>query len=244
MTLERLAFESEHSSKGHLSDIEHGRVVPTVASLRSIAESLGVLMGDLVNFPEQGVREQAFELSRGMSEAQLVALVEAASRLVAGPTGEGEARSGGRSESVAVVSRKPRVGAPVLDLMEAARAIAAGAEASRRGWVRVEPGEAGLPGVFAARIEGRAMAPRVPDGAIALFRRPGPGNRMGRVVVIAPGAGHRASAGLLRLVDRAPDGQGLVLRVLVERPSGGAVVPYQDAEIVAELVRVLGVPHG
>ncbi len=67
---------------------------------------------------------------------------------------------------------------------------------------------------------------------------------MGRVVVVAPNAQSRAAHGLLRLVDRAPKGEGLVLRVLLDSGSGRSGLRYEEAQIVAELVRVLGVVRG
>jgi transcriptional regulator with XRE-family HTH domain len=49
LRLEQVAFGSGMTSKGHLSDLEHGRVNPTVSTLRAIAGELGVELVDLVN---------------------------------------------------------------------------------------------------------------------------------------------------------------------------------------------------
>ena len=51
ITQEQLAFTSELGSKGHLSSLEKGLVMPTVATLKALADRLGVLVADLVNDP-------------------------------------------------------------------------------------------------------------------------------------------------------------------------------------------------
>ena len=64
ITLEKLAFESDVRSKGHLSSLEKGLVMPTVATLKALADRLGVLVADLVNLPDDGDRAELLELSR------------------------------------------------------------------------------------------------------------------------------------------------------------------------------------
>src|SRR5688572_7097703 len=51
LTLEKLAFESEVASKGHLSSLEKGLVRPTVHTLKTLADRLDVLVADIVNDP-------------------------------------------------------------------------------------------------------------------------------------------------------------------------------------------------
>jgi transcriptional regulator with XRE-family HTH domain len=75
LTIEKLAFESEVRSKGHLSSIERGLVMPTVATLASIAERLDVLVADIVNDPEGGERQRLIELSRSLPPGPLRKLV-------------------------------------------------------------------------------------------------------------------------------------------------------------------------
>lgn len=53
LTLEKLAYESELGSKGHLSNLERGLVRPTVHTLKSLADRLGVRLLDLVCFPDE-----------------------------------------------------------------------------------------------------------------------------------------------------------------------------------------------
>lgn len=52
LTLEKLAYESELGSKGYLSDIERGLALPTMTTLKVIADHLGILLLDVVTFPD------------------------------------------------------------------------------------------------------------------------------------------------------------------------------------------------
>lgn len=74
LTLEQLAFESDFS-KGHLSSLERGLVMPTVASLKLLAQRLGVLVADLVNDPAGTDREKLLELTRFLPAGTLRRLV-------------------------------------------------------------------------------------------------------------------------------------------------------------------------
>jgi transcriptional regulator with XRE-family HTH domain len=58
LTLEKLAYESDVSSKGYLSDVENGLALPSVTTLQAIADRLGVLLLDLVTFPHRSERER------------------------------------------------------------------------------------------------------------------------------------------------------------------------------------------
>lgn len=75
LTIEKLAYESDLGSKGHLSSLERGLVVPTVETLRVLAERLGVLPLDLVTFPEDSPRERLVEASRKLSRREIEALL-------------------------------------------------------------------------------------------------------------------------------------------------------------------------
>lgn len=84
LTMEQLAYESELSSKGHLSNIERGLVRPTAHTLGVLAERLGVEIGDLVNFPDQaGDRGRLFELTRRMSAPRVRTLLHEAEEIAA-----------------------------------------------------------------------------------------------------------------------------------------------------------------
>jgi transcriptional regulator with XRE-family HTH domain len=78
LTLEKLAFESELGSKGHLSNLERGLVMPTVATLKVLADHLGVLVADLVTFPEDGPRQALIEATRTMTAGTIRKLLKEA----------------------------------------------------------------------------------------------------------------------------------------------------------------------
>ena len=64
LTLEKLAYESDLGSKGHLSNLERGLVHPTIHTLKMLADRLGVGLLDLVCLPEQDDRQQFVDLTR------------------------------------------------------------------------------------------------------------------------------------------------------------------------------------
>lgn len=64
--MEQLAYTSELGSKGHLSSMEKGLVMPTVATLKAIADRLDVLVADLVNDPAESERAKLLELTRSL----------------------------------------------------------------------------------------------------------------------------------------------------------------------------------
>ncbi len=75
LTLEQVAYTSELGSKGHLSSLEKGLVMPTVATLKAIADRLGVIVADLVTDPRDGDRAKLVELTRGLPPGVLRKLV-------------------------------------------------------------------------------------------------------------------------------------------------------------------------
>lgn len=75
MTQERLAYESELGSKGHLSDIENGHTRPSVRTLMVLAERLGVDLLDMVTFPVQDRRHQLIDRTRKLSAEALKKLL-------------------------------------------------------------------------------------------------------------------------------------------------------------------------
>lgn len=64
LTMERLAYESELGSKGHLSNIEKGLVRPTAHTLKVLADALDLLPLDLLTFPTQDARQQLIDRTR------------------------------------------------------------------------------------------------------------------------------------------------------------------------------------
>jgi transcriptional regulator with XRE-family HTH domain len=77
LTLEKLAFESELGSKGHLSDLERGLLRPTVHTLKLLADHLEVELYDLLVFPDDGVRAKLLERLRHEPDASLRRLLAA-----------------------------------------------------------------------------------------------------------------------------------------------------------------------
>ena len=76
LTMEQVAYTSELGSKGHLSSLEKGLVMPTVATLKAIADRLDVMVADLVNDPRDGDRAKLLELTRGLPRGVLRKLVK------------------------------------------------------------------------------------------------------------------------------------------------------------------------
>ena len=79
---------------------------------------------------------------------------------------------------------------PLLEDLEAAAGAFSGphdalgevAEPDTR-WIEVDSGRQLTPDMFAARVVGRSMEPRIPDGSVCLFRRNVAGSRSGRIVL-------------------------------------------------------------
>ena len=103
-----------------------------------------------------------------------------------------------------------------------------------------------MPGAFAAYVRGSAMMPRISDGALCLFRRPGPGNRSGRIFLVwhrglDPVGNQDHGDDLLKLVEKGPRGAWTI------RALNPAVAPVDvdpvvdDVSVVAEFVMVLQV---
>lgn len=78
MTIQELADESKIGSKGHISNVERGLVRPNVHTLKQVADGLGVLPVDLVNFPKKSVRQRLIDLTRKLSAKHIAELVRAA----------------------------------------------------------------------------------------------------------------------------------------------------------------------
>ena len=81
--MERLAYESDVGSKGHLSNIERGLVRPTAHTLKALAERLGVELADLVSFPADGDRARLYDLTRRMTAPRVRLLLQEAEEMAA-----------------------------------------------------------------------------------------------------------------------------------------------------------------
>jgi len=75
LTQEKLAYEAGLKSKGHLSGIEKGLVIPTLPTLSLLADRLAVELLDLLTFPEISARHELVDLTRGMKVGSLRKLV-------------------------------------------------------------------------------------------------------------------------------------------------------------------------
>jgi type I restriction enzyme R subunit len=73
---------------------------------------------------------------------------------------------------------------PLLSLKAAAGFFSDPQNVEPEGWVRLDGGRRLRKGMFVARITGKSMEPRLPDGAYALFSGPLAGTRQGKIVLV------------------------------------------------------------
>jgi transcriptional regulator with XRE-family HTH domain len=66
LTQEKLAYEAGLKSKGHLSGIEKGLVLPSLPTLALLADRLAVDLLDLVTFPSESDRQKLVDVTRGL----------------------------------------------------------------------------------------------------------------------------------------------------------------------------------
>lgn len=86
-------------------------------------------------------------------------------------------------EIVSVEKAKPFVThVPVYSLQAAASKFSGSQDASETGWVEVR-GHKLNPHMFVARVSGKSMEPRIPDGSWCLFRAHPEGSRRGKIVL-------------------------------------------------------------
>jgi uncharacterized protein len=73
---------------------------------------------------------------------------------------------------------------PVYSLRAAAGKFGNGEAVEPEGWVEV-PGAGKLDeGMFVARVEGKSMEPKIPDGSLGVFRTAPQGTRQGKTVLV------------------------------------------------------------
>jgi phage repressor protein C with HTH and peptisase S24 domain len=238
--LEELAWAGGLSSKGHLSDLENGRLVPTIATLHGIARQLDVDVVDLLLNPDESLRHRAMAATSRASAAQLQRWLD---ELDAVPT----SATAIPAPVVDIVQsqRAPRNAVPFVDLVATAGQLGPGRSVKTDAWVKVAGTAKTLPGAFAARVDGDSMEPLVPSGSICLFRRPGPGNRKGRVFLVQHrGAGVPDDGGayVLKMVERDPRSEShVILRSLnPAHPPLRLDGRRASIDVVAEFVAVLG----
>lgn len=110
--MERLAYESEVGSKGHLSNIERGLVHPTAHTLKALADRLGVALPDLVNFPEDGDRARLYDLTRRLTAPRVRLLLQEAEEMA---TRAPRLRAAETAERYRRQRRRPAKTEPPLD---------------------------------------------------------------------------------------------------------------------------------
>jgi phage repressor protein C with HTH and peptisase S24 domain len=121
-------------------------------------------------------------------------------------------------------------------------------EEGDEGWVEVPPGLHPTPAMFVARIAGRSMEPRIPDGSLCVFRAGVTGSREGRLVLVeylGGGTNDRHTVKVYHSVkEQLPDGtwkhKYVLLKPLNPEFEAWALNPEEDRfRIVAEFVQVL-----
>jgi transcriptional regulator with XRE-family HTH domain len=204
----------------HLQNIERGEENLTLRTIDAFAVALGGTPADLLVAPATTTRRPG--------------------------------RPSRRAAPPPVVRRAPldpvrlTTSVPMLTLVAAAGDPDGTYPASFVDWVEV-PGRRLARGLFVARVQGDSMAPRIPDGAHALFRAAPSGDLVGRVVLVALGDdgddGH-AQFVLKKVsqVEHVADDQARI-RLVSINPRGGSrwtrAGAGAGARVVAELVEVL-----
>ena len=120
-------------------------------------------------------------------------------------------------------------------------------------WVEIDTARPLRPGMFVARVVGKSMEPRIPDGAYCLFASPVTGTRQGRTVLVQlqdavdPETGQRFTVKRYRSEKTADEDGWRHVRIALEplnpdfEPIELATEDEDSVAAVAELVEVIGV---
>jgi phage repressor protein C with HTH and peptisase S24 domain len=137
---------------------------------------------------------------------------------------------------------------PRYSLAVAAGPFLENREVTAEGWEEAPPGLRLTPEMFVARIRGRSMEPRIPDGSLCVFRRGVTGSRQGRLVLVedvrgGPNDRYTVKRYHSRKV-QSPDGtwahDEIVLESLNPAFESWKLDPEENRfRIIAEFVRVL-----
>ena len=119
-------------------------------------------------------------------------------------------------------------------------------------WVEIDTGRSLRRGMFAARVDGKSMEPRIPDGSYCLFAGPVTGTRQGRIVLarllnaVDPDTGQRFTVKRYRS-EKAVDADGWRHLAIVLEPLNPDYEPLELAAedespvaVIAELIEVIG----
>ena len=126
------------------------------------------------------------------------------------------------------------------------------AEESACEWVELETGRTLRHGMFVARVDGKSMEPRIPDGSYCLFAGPVTGTRQGRIVLakmlsaIDPDTGQRFTVKRYRSEKTANEDGWRHVSIVLE-PLNPDYEPIElngedesPVAVVAELIEVIG----
>lgn len=137
---------------------------------------------------------------------------------------------------------------PRYSLQAAAGRFLENREVSAEGWEEIPPGLRLSESMFVARVTGRSMEPRIPDGSLCVFRAGVAGSRQGRLVLVeylGGAAGDRYTVKRYTSSKRQrPDGTWEHERIRLEplNPAFEAwdLDPEEDRfRVIAEFVQVL-----
>lgn len=152
------------------------------------------------------------------------------------------------SELVASTVRPFVTHLPRYSLAVAAGKFLENQEVTEEGWEEAPPGLRLTSAMFVARIAGRSMEPRIPDGSLCVFRAGVAGSREGRLVLVeylGGGANDRHTVKRYHSVKRQlPDGSwthaAIRLEPLNREFEAWELSPEEDRfRIAAEFVQVL-----
>jgi transcriptional regulator with XRE-family HTH domain len=224
LTQEHLADRLGTALK-NLQRIEAGQNL-TLRSVDRIARALGLEAIELFAAPPP-TRATSRTRKRRTAESGIEGLASTAAVLV---EGDGD---------------PPPNAVPVTTLRAAAGRLAEAREVEALAWA-VLPGRRPPEGSFLARIVGRSMEPRLPDGAWALFRAPALLPLQRKVVLLARGVDDRQhEAFLIKKIASIRPGPNESLRVTLASfnpaypPVEITVREERDLRAVADLVRLV-----
>ncbi len=244
LTQEKLAYESGTISKGHLSDLEKGLLRPTVQTLKGLADRLGVQLFDLMTFPEDGPRQALVDASRQLPPVGVAELLRDA-RMRLRPLPRGDAAAAVMPFKVLRPKATDRYVTciPLVGLDLAAGGFAAGITDPAVAWVAPRTRRKFREGMFVARVMGRSMEPRIPDGSYCLFATAPEGDLRDRVVLVQHRGIVDADVGTSYTVKRFERLSPRRVRLL---PDNADYEPIElretdaaDLPVVAEFVEVL-----
>lgn len=199
LTLEKLAYESDLGSKGHLSDLEQGLVRPTIHTLAALSDRLGVRLVDIVNVAPRDQRTSLLEAMRGREQAEThVALPSRArSHLGAEHARPFDLVKGAKA-------RRPRNALPLVDLHVVMGRLDARTLSFVETWVRPRTARKLDRDMFVSRVEGRGFVPFIPHGAYALFSKKERLHAAERIVLVLRRERDASCLALEKIDARAP----------------------------------------